>query len=301
MMMRVFSRMLYFAAGAIAGLSGSLAGQRSVEFGRAATPTPSVRIFGSFAELRIRGWDRDSISLTGSIPADARIDAGFGGPSGRPASGGKMFLETAAGIPAGKLELRVPAGARVWAKSGSADIDVAGVAGGLDLNIVGGSVRVNGNPHELNIESMDGAVTVEGAPSWLRVKTATGDIAVSGGAIEDAGLTTVSGTIRVAGGRYERGRVESVTGAILWAGDLAPRASIDMNTHSGAIELRLSRKASVDLDVASIAGSIENALTGRPAVAGREGRGQEIGLTVGGGGARIYVRTFKGNIRLLAR
>jgi hypothetical protein len=36
-------------------------------------------------------------------------------------------------------------------------------------------------------------------------------------------------------------------------------------------------------------------------VPGREGRGQEIGFTTGGGGARIYVRTFKANIRLLAR
>ena len=33
---------------------------------------------------------------------------------------------------------------------------------------------------------------------------------------------------------------------------------------------------------------------------GREGRGQEIGFTTGNGGARIYARSFKGNIRLIA-
>jgi hypothetical protein len=58
---------------------------------------------------------------------------------------------------------------------------------------------------------------------------------------------------------------------------------------------------SADYDVATISGAIENGLTKRPAVAGREGRGQEIGFTTGDGGARIYVRSFKGGIRLLTR
>jgi putative adhesin len=278
-----------------------LGAQRTIDLGRAATSTVSLRISGTFAELRIRGWDRDSIALSGSIPTDARLDGGFGGSPSRPVGGAKFYMETASGVPAGKLELRVPAGARVWAKSGTADIDVEGVTGGLDLNIVGGSVRVSGTPHELSVESMDGGVTIEGSASWLRVKTATGDITLSGSGGEDVALTTVSGAIRVASGRYERARLESVTGAVTFAGDLAPHATLDANTHSGPIELRLSKKASADLDVASVAGTIENALTGRPAVAGREGRGQEIGLMIGSGGARVYLRSFKGHIRLLAR
>ena len=289
-------------AAALTVLAGArLAAQRTVDLGRAATPTVSLRITGAFAELRIRGWDRDSIALTGTIPTDARLEGGFGGPMGRPTAGAKFYMETAQGVPAGKLELRVPARARVWAKSGSADIDAAGVTGGLDLNIVGGSIRVSGNPHELNLESMDGVVTIEGAPSWLRAKTATGDILLSGSGCDDVALTTVSGTISVASGRYERTRIESVTGPVTFAGDLASGASLDVNTHSGAIELRLSRKSNAELDVASVAGTIENALTGRPAVAGREGRGQEIGLTLGSGGARVYVRSFKGHVRLLSR
>ena len=278
-----------------------LGAQRTVELGRAATPTVSLRIVGTFAELRIRGWDRDSIALTGSIPADARLDGGFGGSPSRPSVGAKFYMETPTGVPAGKLELRVPARARVWAKSGTAAIDVDGVTGGLDLNIVGGSVRVSGAPHELSVESMDGAVTIESTASWLRVKTATGDITLAGSGGEDVALTTVSGTIRVASGRYERARIESVTGPLIFAGDLAPGATLDANTHSGPIELRLLRKSNADLDVASVAGTIENALTGRPAVAGREGRGQEIGLTLGSGGARVFLRSFKGHIRLLAR
>ena len=280
-------------------LSGTavLRAQRSVDVRRAVTPTASIRVMGSFAELRIRGWNKDSVEVTGTIPADARFDGGFLTSEKSPSTGAKFYLETASGVPSGKLELRVPAGARVWAKSGSATISVDSVAGGLDLNIIGGSVTVRGKPHEVVVESMDGNVLVDGAPSYLRLKTATGDIVVAAGS-EDASLTTVSGKITVASGRFERGRLESVTGGILFGGDVAPGGSLDIDTHSGAIDLFVSKTMSADYDIATVAGVIENALTSRQAVPGREGRGQEIGFTTGTGGARVYIRSFKGNIRL---
>jgi len=276
----------------------AIAAQRTVDVRRAVTSTASIRISGAFADLRIRGWSKDSIAITGTIPRDARFDGGFLTSATGPSSGAKYYLETASGVPSGKLELRVPAGARVWAKSGSATIDVDGVTGGLDLNIIGGSVHVAGSPHDLTVESMDGSVAVDGSPAWVRLKTATGDIVLAGGS-DDAGLTTVSGTIRVPVGRFERARIESVTGAVEFAGDVARGGSLDIDTHSGAIDLNAPRKIAADFDVASVAGTIENRITSRPALPGREGRGQEIGFTVGGGGARIYVRTFKGNIRLM--
>ena len=82
----------------------------------------------------------------------------------------------------GALTMHVPRGARVWLKTGSADLTVTDVTGGLDLNVVGGSITVHGSPRELRAESMDGAVTIDGTPAWMRVKTATGDITLRGGA-----------------------------------------------------------------------------------------------------------------------
>jgi len=276
----------------------TIAAQRAVDVRHAASPTVSLRILGSFAELRIRGWDKDSVALTGTVPTDARFDGGFLNGPGGASPGGKFYLESSSGTPSGKLELRVPVGARVWSKSGSATIDVDGVNGGLDLNIIGGSVRVAGRPHDLTVESMDGSVTIDGSPAWARLKTATGDIIVNGGS-DDAGLTTVSGTIHVLKGRYERARIETVTGAVEFAGEVARGGSLDIDTHSGPIELRFPAKAAAEFDVASVAGTIENSLTSRSPVSGREGRGQEIGFSIGQGGGRIYIRTFKGNIRLL--
>jgi hypothetical protein len=278
----------------------ALAAQRPVEIRRAVTPTASIRITGSFAELRIRGWNKDSVAISGTVPSDARFDGGFLPPNGGASPGAKFYLETPSGTPGGKLELHVPAGARVWAKSGSATIDADGVTGGLDLNIIGGSVHVGGKPHELTVESMDGGVTVDGSPTWVRLKTASGDIVLTGGS-DDAGLTTVSGTIRVTAGTFERARIESVTGAVDFGGEMVRGGSLDIDTHSGAIDLRVPRQMSADYDIATVSGAIENGLTKRAAVPGREGRGQEIGFGTGTGGARVYIRSFKATIRLLPR
>jgi DUF4097 and DUF4098 domain-containing protein YvlB len=196
--------------------------------------------------------------------------------------------------------LRVPTRARVWAKSGSADVEVTGLIGGLDLNIVGGSARIACSPAELQVESMDGAVTIEGNPAWLRVKTATGDIVLRGGS-DDAGISTVSGSVRIGEGRFERAKLTSVTGPIVFAGDLARGATLDFDTHGGPIELRLPPRLDAEVDAATVTGTIENTLSARRPIAGREGRGMELGFSSGTGRARVVIRSFKGNIYLRAR
>jgi hypothetical protein len=262
----------------------------------------SIRISGAISSLRIIGWDRDSLVITGTMPQGWRFDGGVASGTLGHGRGAKFFVEAPTEVfPTGAaIEMRVPTRARVWAKSGSADIEVSGVSGGLDLNLVGGSVTVNSAPRELNIESMDGAVRVLAGAAWLRVKTATGDIEVVGGS-EDVGLSTVSGTIRVGTGRYERGKFETVTGDVVYQGDVGYKGSVDLTTHSGRVDLRLSQPPGLELDAATVTGMIENTLTKNRPIPGREARGMELGFSSGNGDTRIMIRSFKGNITLKPR
>jgi hypothetical protein len=281
----------------------SATAQQKVDIHRAATPTVSVRLSGAISSIRVMAWPQDSIALTGALGAGSRMDGGPNNVSGA-VSGMKFYVEAAddAAQRGNRLELRVPRNARVWIKAGSADIDVSGVGGGLDLNIVGGSVRVEGKPRELLIESMDGSVSFTGFSDYAKLKTATGDITLRGGG-EDLTLTTVSGSILAddAGRTIQRARLESVTGPITFAAAVQRGADLRFDTHSGAIELRLPRPSNVELDAATITGTIENGWSStRPAV-GREGRGMELGISSGMAGARVQVRSFKGNVRLMAK
>ena len=295
------TRLVLLALATTASMPRGSIAQQKVDIHRAAVPGVSVRLAGAISTIRIVGWDRDSIALVGGLGAGSRMDGGAMASPG-PVQGMKFWVEAPdeGGARANKFELRVPRQARVWIKTGSADIDASGVTGGLDLNIVGGSVRVTGKPRELIVESMDGEVSVTGNPEFARLKTATGDITLSGGG-EDVTLTSVSGAIRVPEGTVQRGRFESVTGSIVFAGDFAPVGDAKFDTHSGAIELRLARRANVEIDAASITGSIENAWSRARPIAGHEGRGMELGVSSGMGGARVSIRSFKGNVRLSSR
>jgi hypothetical protein len=290
------------AIGALLVAPAALGAQQRVESRRGAVPEVSVRIAGTYASLRIVGTSVDSLIVTGNLPTEAKFEDFAGGKGQDPIQGAKVFVEmpTNQSAAAGALELRVPARARVWAKAGTANIEVTGVTGELDLNIVGGSIRVTSDPATLNIESMDGTVTIDGRSGWLRAKTAAGDIVMRGSS-DDAAFTTVSGTITIGPARLERARIESVTGRIDFSGDAVNRGSVVFDSHSGPIDLRLDPKVGAEIEATSITGSIENLLTNTRPGSGREGRGQELGTTMGPGGARITIRTFKGPIRLARR
>ncbi len=283
----------------IVGLALPLSAQEQVQIRRAATPNVSVRVSGAYASLKITGWSHDSLVIVGSIPADARFDAGIDATGTPPVRGAKFFVDPPkqGGSATATLELFVPAGAMVWSKSANSAITVSGITGGLDLNIVGGSVTVNSSPREANIESMDGAVSVIGAPSWLRVKTATGNVTVQGSST-DAAVTTVSGIVKLGDGQYERVRIESITGDASFNGSLSRGGHVLMDAHSGRIDFLVGASASVDIEATTIAGRVINNVTSRRATPGREGRGEDLTLNLGAGDSRATLRTFKGDIRI---
>ena len=277
-------------------LAAPLHAQRKVSAAHATTSDVSVRLFASVGTVQVIGWDKDSVVISGTVAKGSQV--ALGSPSPVASRGLKLFVEspTEEAGRGGTLTMRVPRNARVWLKTGSADVTVSEVTGGLDVNIVGGSITVRGSPRELRAESMDGAVTVDGLPSWTRVKTATGNISLRGG--QDLGAATISGTIDARGGESERVKLESTTGDIRFALELARGASVEMETHSGAIDAQLSRKTPMDVDAATVTGTIENVWSkGRPTV-GSEGRGMTFASQSGGMGGRVVLRSFKGKITL---
>ena len=287
------------AAGALlsATVGVPLHAQQKVNVGHAASPTVSLKLFAPVGKIHLVGWDRDSVEVTGVVPSSIQVGLSAGSPMEK-SKGMKMFIDAPSDLSGrdGELTMRVPRGARVWLKTGSADMDVTGVTGGVDLNVVGGSIVVHGSPKEVRAESMDGSVTIDGSPEWLRAKTATGDITLRGG--QDVGASTISGTIRASGGEVERAKLESTTGAIAFASALSHNASVELETHSGPIDVQLPYRGDAEVDAATITGAIDNQWTRARPVPGREGRGMTLATSSGIGGGRIVVRSFKGTVQL---
>jgi DUF4097 and DUF4098 domain-containing protein YvlB len=271
--------------------------QVKVERGLRLDADGSVRISNLVGSVHVTGWSRDSVSLRGSLPKGDKLFMG-GGPRGM-----KLFVEPMndRNPQPSRLEVMVPARAKVWVKTATAEIEVSGVTGELDLYVVGGRIRVSGKPAELNAEAIDGDIEVNGKPGWLRAKSASGNVTLNGSS-PDVSISTVSGGIIVnsgpAAGKFERAKVETVTGAIRFSADIEKGAAIDFNTHSGSMDIAIPRGTGADFDIASIAGTISNELNYARPVKGRYGRGSELVMTNSSGGARVTIRSFKGPVTL---
>lgn len=253
----------------------------------------ALRIVNMVGSVVVHGWNKDTVLVRGTLGPGDKFFGGGG------YTGAKMFVESENDRdpkPA-RLEVWVPARVRLWIKTATADIDVNGVTGGLDLYVVSGTITVNGNPHELNAEAIDGDIHVAGSPSWLRAKTATGAITFQG-ASSDVGLSTVSGPIKVDGGIFERVKLETVTGSISFGGKLDRSGAFDFDTHSGSVDIAIPDRSSVSVSVLTIAGAITNNLSSKAPSPGRFGRGAELTMELSGGGANVSVRTFKGPVTL---
>jgi len=294
--------MVRFGLLALALLSTFSTGAQSqvkVERGLRLDADGSIRITNLVGSVRVTGWDRDSVSLRGSIPKGDKLFMG-GGPRGM-----KMFIETLndRNPQPSTLEVMVPARAKVWVKTATAQIDVSGITGELDLYVVGGKIRVSGKPAELNAEAIDGDIEVNGKPGWLRAKSASGTVTLNGSS-PDASISTVSGGITVNSvpaegqGKFERAKIETVTGPIRFNADIEKGAAIDFDTHSGSMDIAIPRRTGADFEIASIAGTISNELNYSKPVKGRYGRGSELVMTNSSGGARVNIRSFKGPVTL---
>ena len=265
--------------------------QTKVNRGMPLDQTAAIRVYNPAGSVTVRGWNRDSVSVRGTLGKGNEIHMGGS------RSGMKMFVE---GIddrnPAqAPLEIMVPARAKVWVKTATAVIDVSDVTGSLDLYVVSGDIRVTGNPADVNAEAIDGSVTITGSPEWVRAKSASGDVTFTGSS-SDISATTVSGKISLSGKQFEKVKAESVTGDIRFTGTVDRAGLASFDSHSGAVVIVLPAQSGADLDAVSIAGSISNQFSGSKPRPGKYGRGAELVTAANAGGARIVVRSFKGPI-----
>ena len=90
-------------------------GRMAVERRYAMAPDASIRVAGAISNLRIVGWDRDSLVITGTVPVGSRFDGGIATAATGPSRGAKFFVEGATDVfpTAASLEVRVPTKARL--------------------------------------------------------------------------------------------------------------------------------------------------------------------------------------------
>ncbi len=271
----------------------SLAAQH-VDRRMAVDPHASIRILDLAGAIHVSGWDRDSVTVTGTVPRGAgRFYAGGS------RAGIKLGVESdSLGAPGVDLDIRVPRGATVWIKSSSATVELTGVEGDVDIATVSGDIRAEGAPRRISAEAMDGDIELTTRAAITRAKTAGGSITITGGG-GDVTAASVSGAVRYTGAhKLLVGRLESVTGSVTFEGTVIRGGTLAIETHDGPVEVRVPPGQATRFELTSFGGAVTNALAGTEPVVPK---GKPVRFTNGegnAGAASVTVRTFKGNVRI---
>lgn len=280
----------------VAVLAASLAiAQQSVNERRAADPAGVVEIENVAGSVRVIGWERAEVEVTGTLGRGTERLEFSGGP-GRTLV--KVVLpKNAKDVDGSDLTVKVPAGSRLEVDTVSADITTEQVAGVLDLETVSGTVRAGGKPTEVKVQSVSGDVEVPAVDGPVRAQSVSGRVTLLG-ARRNVEVSSVSGPIKVVAADVESGELETVSGTITFEGDVSGAGRLEVETVSGEVELSLSASVAADFRVTSFSGAITNELGPAARRTSEHGPGWELEFSNGGGGARIEVTSLSGQVTL---
>jgi hypothetical protein len=171
-----------------------------------------------------------------------------------------------------------PPEATVTVSTVSADIVVSGFAAGTTVKTVSGEVTLATLKNDIDIQTVSGDIDAKGIVGGMKLKTVSGAVGV------------VDGTCRWVDAK-------TVSGDVLLDLDLDPAGTYDVSTVSGAVSVRTVSEPNLRIDVTTVSGHLTSDFGLRfEAAPGR----RRMSETLGDGGARLYVKTVSGDLRVLA-
>jgi len=202
------------------------------------------------------------------------------------------------------LELDLPRNVRLVISTASADVDVSGIDGDVEIRTTSGDIDLDDIGGRLTLETLSGDIRSGGRSGPARVTTMSGDISLRG-VRDDVNVHTTSGDVMLGMDRAARVEVESISGSITFDGSTTDDARLQLTTHSGDVTLRLPESARGSIDVSTFNGEMSSSGTGSltlmpssltPSRNDRAVRRYEIG---GGGSTRFTISTFNGDVRVV--
>lgn len=195
------------------------------------------------------------------------------------------------------FEISLPRGMAVEVDAESADVTVIGVDGGVEVDISQGNVVVRNGKGSATLSTQMGKILAEGVSGNIEAETAAGEIRlvnVSGTVVAES----AGGDIVIEGGNSPSVDVGTVGGRIYYDGAFQRGGSYFFGTHGGTLTLVVPQGAAVSFHLATVHGTVINALGAQPE---RLEGGKRHTLDIGGGGAVVEAETFGGRISLVRK
>ena len=259
-----------------------------------------VRIDNLAGTVRIRGWDKNQVRVTGTLGEDVdhleftSDDSGVSIRVVLPHDGRGNCEECSA-----DLEIDLPAASRLEVSTVSADIEAKDLTGSAQLGTVSGQLVLDSAAVRVDARSVSGDVTVAGSGKNAHVTatTVSGEVRVTG---MDGSLhaESVSGDVKAANNRLTGLEMSSTSGSLVFEGGLSKGGDYEFHNVSGDLDLHFGASPSAHFDVSSFSGDIDNSFGPKATRVSKYSPGMELHFTNGSGDAQVNVRSLSGEIHI---
>lgn len=273
-----------------------------INLSRDAAPNVRLSISNVKGAVTVTAWDRNQVQVSGRLGDGAKplsIDGSASDMSIKVQSQGKsgwFAWNSDTSMGATTLDVRVPKGASLDVDVVSAPMSIDGIDGGkIKVNTVSGKARVNARTPLAEVDSVSGNIELAGSAGKVSLQTVSGDI-LAPNVGEEAELQTVSGRIRVNGGPWRKLNLSTVSGDVQLGGSLAANGNFDVDSMSGDVQVVVPGNLSAIIHASTFSGDLRSDFGTVQKV--EHGPGSELRATVGGGGAKMNIETFSGDLRI---
>jgi hypothetical protein len=287
---------------------GASAAQIKVDKTHPATPTGEVYIENIFGSVKVVGWDRDEVGVTGTLGPGIR---GFeiDGDEGDDGETGEVYVEVevpgsahhesgSGGDFESHIIVSVPRGSSVGVETINASIDVNDVDGAIEIETINGAITIAGDPSAVEIESITGAIQVDAVAATMEVESVAGAITLTG--VERmVSVEAVSGSVDITGRNVSELGIETMAGNIRFQGSLAAKGDLDIETYAGNVELVLPSDVKANFEMVTFSGKIENDIGPTPRSKGAADPFTELEFSTDlDADFDVSIETFSGNIAI---
>lgn len=251
----------------------------------------TVLLGNGAATIIVTGWDQTSVRVK------ARNDDGV---LRFEATTSRLVVESTRPHDDAIIQVMVPRGVRVVARTSSGDITVKDTRGDVEVETTSGDVLVVG-ARDVEATNLSGDLEVRQSSGATTLSSNNGDCTVSEskGSVE---ASSVSGDVRVTKSWSKIVRAETTNGTVSFDGEIIADGRYELVSHSGDIWLALPKTASAQIGVATWSGTVESEfpITLRPgfSTTAPETGTRRFTFTLGQGAARITADTFSGDVSI---
>lgn len=255
----------------------------------------------SSGTIIVTGWTRPEARVVGRAEyglIDATMSSSRIGIATRPDRNARNNRSRTGPV---HLEISVPIGTRVMVSATSGNLRVRGTNAEVQANATSGAIEIVEAGDRVTVGTISGDIRLDRIRGRTRVNTTTGDLEIDSltGELE---IRSVSSDMRISRVQSSDVRIGTTSGDITYEGMIDPKGSYEVSTHSGDVRFEIPANSGAALSLQTYSGDIESAfpMTLQPGENIQRRRGQRMEFSIGGGGARVAITTFSGDI-IIAR